>query len=165
MFFNHHWNSWVSCFSPLSTEDTFYVQSNQLSREIQNFFGGTNEALNQVLGCTDWLLYPILKTKLFKTNFWQISLYFLSLTHFFNQLLEPIEVKFQCIIPVITLTVLSSPSLLYSLFLMQYFQVLESVSEDVGFNIEIKWICQQKVSKCTGAGLWLKLVIWHNNFL
>lgn len=114
---------------------------------------------------TDFYTQSILKTKLFKTKFWQISLYFLSLTHFFNQLLEPIEVKFQCIIPVITLTVLSSPSLLYSLFLMQYFQVLESVSEDVGFNIEIKWICQQKVSKCTGAVLWLKLVIWHNNFL
>uniref|UniRef100_A0A8C9EIU7 Glycerophosphocholine phosphodiesterase 1 n=1 Tax=Pavo cristatus TaxID=9049 RepID=A0A8C9EIU7_PAVCR len=45
---------------------------------------------------------------------------------------------------------LCSPSLLYSLFLMKYFQVLESVSEDVGFNIEIKWICQQKDGQWDG---------------
>uniref|UniRef100_A0A8C9EJE5 Glycerophosphocholine phosphodiesterase 1 n=1 Tax=Pavo cristatus TaxID=9049 RepID=A0A8C9EJE5_PAVCR len=66
------------------------------------------------------------------------------------KLLDPIEVKFQCIMPVITLIVFSSPSLLYSLFLMKYFQVLESVSEDVGFNIEIKWICQQKDGQWDG---------------
>uniref|UniRef100_A0A8C9EIM0 Glycerophosphocholine phosphodiesterase 1 n=1 Tax=Pavo cristatus TaxID=9049 RepID=A0A8C9EIM0_PAVCR len=56
----------------------------------------------------------------------------------------------KCIMPVITLIVFSSPSLLYSLFLMKYFQVLESVSEDVGFNIEIKWICQQKDGQWDG---------------
>ena len=64
-------------------------------------------------------------------------------------LLDPIGIKFQCILPVITIIVLSCPPLLWGLFIMKSFQVLESVSEDVGFNIEIKWICQQRVSKCT----------------
>uniref|UniRef100_A0A8C2T012 Glycerophosphocholine phosphodiesterase 1 n=1 Tax=Coturnix japonica TaxID=93934 RepID=A0A8C2T012_COTJA len=43
-----------------------------------------------------------------------------------------------------------SSSLLYSLFFMKYFQVLESVSDDVGFNIEIKWICQQRDGQWDG---------------
>uniref|UniRef100_A0A8B9SX73 Glycerophosphocholine phosphodiesterase GPCPD1 n=1 Tax=Anas platyrhynchos TaxID=8839 RepID=A0A8B9SX73_ANAPL len=38
----------------------------------------------------------------------------------------------------------------WSPFIMKSLQVLESVSEDVGFNIEIKWICQQRDGQWDG---------------
>lgn len=60
------------------------------------------------------------------------------------------------------------PSITYQLFptfFIPLLQIFQAIPEHVGFNIELKWICQMKViNGVLQQLLWLNESLWNNNF-